>query len=94
MVCGKTKTGFPFCVKKRTLQSMNLLEALAEAEEGNPLAVAKVVNLILGAEQKKKLYEHLAGEDGLVMAEDVNLVITEIMEAYGQEGKNSAPSAG
>lgn len=89
MVVGKTKSGFSFCIPKRRMQSMELMDALAEMQEENPLAISRVVKMLLGDDQRKKLYDHLRGEDGVVSAEDVGQAITEIFEAFGKEGKNS-----
>ncbi len=94
MVTGKTKSGFSFCVKKRAIQNMELVETLAEMDGGNPLLIAKVIKMMLGEDQKKKLYDHVRDEEGYVSSDDVERELIEIFDTCGKELKNSVPSAG
>ena len=52
MIDGKTSTGFAFTIPRERLDNMELLDALAEADNGNVLAVSNAVTLLLGAGQK------------------------------------------
>lgn len=92
LVEGKTRTGFSFSVKKETADDMELIDALAEMEEGNPLAVSRVCKRILGEEQRKRLYAHLRTSQGRVPAEEVANAILDIFSAFGPDGKNESPS--
>lgn len=92
MITGKTKSGFAFSVEKETADDMELIDALAEMEDGNPLAVSRVCKRILGEEQRKRLYDHLRTSEGRVPAEEVANAILDIFSAFGQEGKNESPS--
>ena len=58
MIKGKTKSGFSYELDKERLNNYELLEAIEELEE-NPLVLSRVVNLLLGKEQTKKLKDHL-----------------------------------
>ena len=53
----------------------------------NLLAVSKVLTLLLGPEQKKKMYDFVRTEDGIVSAQTVSEMIVEIL-ATKKETKN------
>jgi len=76
---GKTKSGFTYQISEKRLENYELVEAL-NAIETNPLEVIKVVNLLLGVDQAKKLKEHLRDKDGLVSTEKMTNEIQEIFE--------------
>lgn len=88
IVKGETKTGFQFSIDRETFDNMELVDALAELEGGNPLAVSDAVRLLLGKEQRKKLYDHLREEGGRVPATKVTREITDIFSEFGKKGKN------
>ena len=93
MIKGKTKTGFIFEIEDNALDNMELLDAIAEIDnEENPLAISKVINLLLGKEEKKKLYNHCRAEDGRVPIEALVQEVAEIFESLGEKGKNLEPS--
>ena len=87
MIKGKTKSGFSYDLDKERLNNYELLEAIEELEE-NPLVLSRVVNLLLGKEQTKKLKDHLRTENGIVPTEKMSEEITEIFQNQG-ETKNS-----
>ena len=87
MIKGKTKSGFLYELDKERLNNYELLEAIEELEE-NPLVLSRVVNLLLGKEQTKKLKDHLRTEKGIVPTEKMSEEITEIFQNQG-ETKNS-----
>lgn len=87
MITGKTKSGFSYELDKERLNNYELLEAIEELEE-NPLVLSRVVNLLLGKEQTKKLKDHLRTENGIVPTEKMSEEITEIFQNQG-ETKNS-----
>ena len=68
--------------------NMELLDDLAAVTDGDVGAVSHILSMILDAEQKKKLYEHLR-KDGIVPADAVVRSIGEIFEKLGDKGKNS-----
>lgn len=79
IITGKTKTGFMYQLQKERLNNYELLEAIGELDD-NPLVLSKVVNLLLGKEQTKKLKEHVRTEDGIVPTEKLSEEITEIFQ--------------
>ncbi len=87
MISGVTKNGFVFEITDERTDNMELIDALADLDDGNPLAVSKVLTLLLGPEQKKKMYDFVRTEDGIVSAQTVSEMIVEILAAK-KETKN------
>ena len=88
MKTGTTKSGFQFKIDEQKLNDMEFLDALAGAQEDG-LQFSKVCTMMLGEEQKKRLYDHLRNEEGRVPIEDMQETIIEIMSNSGDEIKNS-----
>lgn len=87
MISGVTKNGFAFEITDEIADNMELIDALADIDDGNLLAVSKVLTLLLGPEQKKKMYDFVRTEDGIVSAQTVSEMIVEILAAK-KETKN------
>ena len=83
MIKGKTKSGFSYELDKERLNNYELLEAIEELEE-NPLVLSRVVNLLLGKEQTKKLKDHLRTDNRIVPTEKMSEEITEIFQNQGE----------
>ena len=83
------ENGLELEVNENSLNNMELLDALEEMTEGDELSMSKVVKLMLGKENRKKLYDSIRHKDGRVPLEDVDKSITEIMMLLGEQGKNS-----
>ena len=92
MRTGKTKSGFEFAIEESRLDNMELVDVLAEIDTGKIAAIPKATTMLLGKEQKEKLYAHLRTADGNVPIEAFTDELMEIMEIVGKEGKNSSPS--
>lgn len=86
MIEGKTKSGFAFSIDPEILDDMELLEAIADADE-NPIRITSVLKRLLGEEQKRALYEHLRNEKGRVSIKAVSQEIVDIFNS-SQQGKN------
>ena len=84
---GKTSTGFEFDIEDERLDDMELVDIMAEIDE-NPLLMPKLCKMLLGDEQKKRLYDHLRSEDGRVPIEATTTAIQEIFNSPG-DLKNS-----
>lgn len=87
MIKGKTKSGFNYELSPARLENYELIESLNEVET-NPLALPKIVNLLLGKEQSEKLKDHLRDEEGLISTEKLSNEIMEIFQNQ-KETKNS-----
>lgn len=85
---GVTKGGFAYTLKESVKDDMELVDALAEIDAGNGLAMSTVCLKLLGKEQRKKLYDHVRAEDGTVPIEAVGEAIQDILTGMGTEGKN------
>lgn len=89
MISGTTKSGFAYSIPKDAIDNMELIDALAESNDDNPLAISKVCLLLMGKDTRKSLYDHLRLPDGRVPANAVAEEIMEIFGTFGQKGKNS-----
>ena len=83
------ENGLELEVDEQSLNNMELLDALEEMTDGNELAISKVVKLMLGNENRKKLYDFIRNKDGRVPLEKIDKCLTEIMLLLGDKGKNS-----
>lgn len=88
MLKGKTKTGFVFEIDEKRLDNMELLDAIAEMENDNIIALSNVSQLLLGKEQRKALYDHIRDEDGTVPSKFFSDELVNIFESV-KEIKNS-----
>lgn len=76
---GVTSKGFHFIIPKENLDDMELVDTINELDE-NPAKISKVAELLLGKEQKKKLYEHCRDrKTGKVKASITIETISEIL---------------
>lgn len=85
---GVTKSGFSYEISEDVFDNMELVDTIADATENDPVAVSRLVRLVLGTEQRKRLYDHLRTEDGRVPTKAVFETVGEIFVSFGQ-GKNS-----
>ena len=85
---GTLENGFAYEVDENVLDDMRLVDAIAEAEGENPLKVSKVMTMVLGDEQKERLYKSLENETGRVPVKVAMDALMEIFNRLGEEGKN------
>lgn len=88
MVKGLTKSGFSYEIDEEILDDYEFLEILLKIDEGEVSYSIKMVDMLLGEEQKKRLKEHVRTENGRVPA---TKLISEALEIFSsiKEGKNS-----
>lgn len=77
---GVTKSGFSYSILEKNIKNYELVEALGELDT-NPLALPRVLNLLLGKEQTQKLKDHVRDEDGIIDTEKVTLELEDIFKA-------------
>ena len=77
---GVTKSGFAYSILEKNIKNYELVEALGELDT-NPLALPRVLNLLLGKEQTQKLKDHVRDEDGIIDTEKVMLELEDIFKA-------------
>ena len=87
MLKGKTKSGFEFEVTDNALNNYELIETLSDVDS-NPLLVPRLLNQLLGKEQREKLKDHVRNEDGIVPVQAISDEILEIFQS-GADGKNA-----
>ena len=85
---GKTQSGFKYEIDEKVLDDMELIDAMAASQGDDPTQISTVVVKIFGADQRKRLYDHVRTEDGRVPVTEVANIITEIIESLGDDGKN------
>lgn len=78
MVAGKTSSGFVFEIPEENLDNYDLLEVLAEIDSGNTGLMPKMIEMLLGKEQKDALKEHIRKQDGRVSSAKMFAVVDEI----------------
>lgn len=88
MKAGELSNGFKYEIDEVIFDDMRFLDALAEADDGDPLAASRVCDMLLGKKQKKELYSMLQNKDGRVPIESAIRCVKEIMEALGDDTKN------
>lgn len=80
MLKGTTKSGFEYEVSDDAMNNFELIEVLAEVDT-NPLQLPRLVKMLLGDEQKKKLADHLRTESGTVPLDAISVEIMEIFQS-------------
>lgn len=85
---GTLENGFTYEVDENVLDDMRLVDAITEAEGENPLKVSKVMTMVLGDEQKERLYKSLENETGRVPVKVAMDALMEIFNSLGEAGKN------
>ena len=81
----KLESGYCCEIQENVLDNMELLEKLVEAEEGHPAALISALDMILGKEQRKALFDHLRTDDGRVPMKDTERALVEIIRAAGRK---------
>ena len=75
--------GLKIEANKEDFNDMRVLEYLSD---DNPLEYAKVLNIVLGKEQKEKLYSYIAEHNnGRVPIEEFSKIFTELMTKLGEK---------
>lgn len=95
MKVGTTSNGFNFEFDEARADDMRFVDLIVtsmdeDANEFDKLsAVSKLIEMLLGKEQKKALFEHIGKNyDGRVPFAEVNQALTEIMQGGGDAVKN------
>lgn len=87
MIKGKTTSGFKFEYDEEKMDDMEFIELAARAET-NLYELPKVMEWVLGEEQKKRLYDHVRETKGRASLMDTQKEFEEITEAAGESLKN------
>lgn len=90
MIEGKTVSGFQYHIDDDARDDMELFEGLLALDNGDMSQLAQTLTALLGAEQKKALYDHCRTEKGRVSATRVFKELKEILNGApeGSDVKN------
>lgn len=82
MIEGKTSSGFKYKIADDALDDMELLDALAEMDEGSSTSYRYAIKALLGEDQRKALYEHVRDKKtGRVSAKAVFRAFAEVLNS-------------
>lgn len=84
MVKGTTKSGFKYEVDKDQLTNVEFLELFAKMQNGDGMVVFELLEIVLGTEQKKKLYDHCRNKKGMVPVDAVTEEVTDIFTTLSE----------
>ena len=87
MIKGVTSTGFEFKISDAATNDYEILELLGELDDGHAEKIPKIVNKLLGEEQKTKLLDHVRNPDGRVPMDKMVAELQEILR-FNEETKN------
>lgn len=87
MIKVKTASGFECEIDPNVADDMEILDDIAAVDE-RPQVMPKLLEKILGEEQKKAMYDHLRAEDGRVPVKPTMDMFVEIMNLAGEATKN------
>lgn len=85
IIKGETSSGFKYAVNKNMLNNVEFLEIFAKVQNGDQMKIFELIEMSLGAEQKKQLYDHVRDEEGMVPVDAVSKEISEIFEDLGKD---------
>lgn len=88
----KTKSGFEFEINESALDDFELFDLLAQADDGNGMAIPKVLRKMFDKETVKRLYDHLRTEKGNVPLQAINDEILDIFNVIGESNKKAKNS--
>ena len=84
MLKGKTATGFAFKIEDEARDDMEMLENLTAISKGDVSLVPETIEMLLGKDQKKKLYDHCRGKTGRVSSRKVMEEVNSIFDAAAE----------
>ena len=92
MTKGKTATGFSFKIDAEARDDMELLENITRFDAGEHTLLPKLIEELLGKEQKERLYDHCRGKSGRVSARmvisETKAILEEIQKSNDKATKN------
>lgn len=86
MIEGKTQSGFAFKLDENKLDDMEVLEYINSVTD-DMSELPKLVEILLGKTQKKKLYDFVRKMDGKVSISTTYEIIMEIFAIAGEDNE-------
>ena len=90
MITAKTNDGFEIELDENFLDDAEMIEAMTKLGE-DPSAFFVLRDRMLTPENKKRLYDHLRNEKGIVPMSALDKALNELLTSF-KAGKNSASS--
>lgn len=90
MITAKTNDGFEIELDENFLDDAEMIEAMTRLGE-DPSAFFVLRDRMLTPENKKRLYDHLRNEKGIVPMSALDKALNELLTSF-KAGKNSASS--
>jgi PleD family two-component response regulator len=84
----KTKSGFKCKLDEDALDDVELLDDLMDLDSGESISIRRIVDRLMGKEQRKKLYDHLRDKNGRVKLDAITDELTDLFNQV-KELKNS-----
>lgn len=85
----KLNSGVTLNIEDDVLNNMELLDDLVAMDDGDWRAMSNVMQKVLKDEERKKLYDAIRNEKGVVQIDTVSDALNEIFGKLGETGKNS-----
>ena len=85
----KLNSGVTLNIEDDVLNNMELLDDLVAMDNGDWRAMSNVMQKVLKDEERKKLYDAIRNEKGVVQIDTVSDALNEIFGKLGETGKNS-----
>lgn len=86
MIKNKTGSGFAYVIDPEVVKDMEFIELAADSQD-NGLLLPKLIEKVLGPEQKKALYDYVRNESGRVIVDDVSREFAEILESINESAE-------
>ena len=86
MIEGKTQSGFSFKIDEEKLDDMEVLEYLATVDD-DMTQLPKLLEVFLGKDQKKALYDFLKEKEGKVKISSTYSILLDIFSVAGEKNK-------
>ena len=84
MIAGTTAKGFKYEIPEKRLHNMRLVEVLARVDT-EPTLIPRLLDLLLGKDQKEAMYDFFEDEDGIVLESDITEAVAEIFDKAAAE---------
>lgn len=76
-----TDTGFKCDVNRDALNDVELLDDIIDMNNGELISVHRIVDKVIGKEQRAALYDHVRDEQGVVKLDAISAELTNIFDA-------------
>ena len=76
-----TDTGFKSDVNRDALNDVELLDDIIDMNNGELISVHRIVDKVIGKEQRAALYDHVRDDKGVVKLDAISAELTNIFDA-------------